>query len=56
MKKIIIYSLIFYLNLIISSSENEVKILYKVNDGIITNLDVEQEVNYLVSLNQNLSQ
>ena len=39
-----------------SSSANEVKILYKVNDGIITNLDVEQEVNYLVSLNQNLSQ
>jgi len=34
----------------------EIKILYKINDSIITNHDILEEVNYLVSLNKNLTQ
>jgi len=34
----------------------EIKILYKVNDSIITNHDIFEEINYLVSLNKNLTQ
>ncbi len=56
MKKILIYSFIIYFQLIFNSISNEIKILYKVNNGIITNQDVIEEINYLVSLNQNLSQ
>ena len=41
---------------IISVNSTEVKILYKVNDSIITNYDIIDEVNYLVSLNTNLTQ
>ena len=41
---------------IIGVNSNEVKILYKVNDSIITNYDIIDEVNYLVSLNTNLTQ
>ncbi len=41
---------------IINVYSNEVKILYKVNDSIITNYDIFEEVNYLVSLNTNLEQ
>ena len=41
---------------IIGVNSNEVKILYKVNDSIITNYDIVDEVNYLVSLNTNLAQ
>ncbi len=56
MKNSIIFFLLIYLNLTASLFSNEIKILYKVNDGVITNQDVIEEMNYLVSLNQNLSQ
>ena len=49
-------ALIIFLQLIINVYSNEVKILYKVNDSIITNYDIFEEVNYLVSLNRNLTQ
>ena len=56
MKKILIYTLIIYLQSIISVISKEIKILYKINDSIITNHDIFEEINYLVSLNKNLTQ
>ena len=40
----------------ISVISKEIKILYKINDSIITNHDIFEEINYLVSLNRNLAQ
>ena len=54
MIKVFTYALIVFLQFIINVYSNEVKILYKVNDSIITNYDIFEEVNYLVSLNKNL--
>ena len=45
-----------YFHLIINTFSNEIKIIYKVNDSIITNHDILEEINYLTSLNTNLSQ
>ena len=51
---------IFYLILFIVFSSNsiamgnELKIIFKVNDTVITNYDIEKEVNYLKSLNKNM--
>ena len=56
MIKVLTYTLIIFLHFIINVNSNEVKILYKVNDSIITNYDIFEEVNYLVSLNRNLTQ
>ena len=33
---------------------SEIKILYKINDDVITSYDVENESNYLKTLNKNL--
>ena len=56
MNKMIIYSLVITFYLITNTIAKEIKILYKINDNIITNHDIIEEINYLVSLNQNLSQ
>ena len=56
MIKVFICALIIFFQLIINVHSNEVKILYKINDSIITNYDVFEEVNYLVSLNKSLTQ
>ena len=56
MIKVFICALIIFFQLIINDHSNEVKILYKVNDSIITNYDIFEEVNYLVSLNKSLTQ
>ena len=48
--------MIIFFQFIINVYSNEVKILYKINDSIITNYDVFEEVNYLVSLNKSLTQ
>ena len=56
MKIIFAYTLIIYLYLITASISTEIKILYKINDSVITNYDISEEVNYLVSLNRNLNQ
>ena len=56
MIKVFTCASIIFLQFIISVNSNEVKILYKVNDSIITNYDIVDEVNYLVSLNTNLAQ
>lgn len=56
MIKVFICALIIFFQLIINVHSNEVKILYKVNDSIITNYDIFEEVNYLVSLNKSLTE
>ena len=48
---IIIINLIFFLILNFNLRANEVKILLKINNQIITNIDVENEYKYLTSLN-----
>ena len=59
MKKIF-KSLIIFLNIFLMTinlvSSQEIKILYKINNSIITNVDVNEEFNYLVSLNTNLKE
>ena len=56
MIKVFMFTLVIFLQLIINVYSSEVKILYKVNDSIITNYDIIEEVNYLVSLNTSLTQ
>ena len=56
MIKVFTCALVIFFQLIINVHSNEVKILYKINDSIITNYDVFEEVNYLVSLNKSLTQ
>ena len=56
MKKFLLYSLIIYIHLISNSISKEIKILYKINNSIITNQDIIEEINYLTSLNKNLNQ
>ena len=51
-KILLIFFLIFYsLNISIS---NEVRIIAKIDDKIITNIDIENERNYLVAINKNI--
>lgn len=54
MKKFIIF-FTFYLFFAFSSlsDENNIKILYKVNENVITNIDIINEVKYLKTLNKN---
>ena len=43
--------------LIIQSSilfGKDIKIVYKINDTIVTNYDIDYELNYLTALNKNL--
>ena len=56
MKNFFVYTLIILFQSIISANSNEIRILYKINDNIITNHDIKEEINYLISLNQNLKQ
>ena len=42
--------------MLIGANSNEIRIIYKINDNIITNHDINEEINYLISLNQNLKQ
>ena len=50
-----IITLIFSLILIPSINASEVKIIFKVNNEIITNIDIENEIKYLKVLNSNVS-
>ncbi len=49
---LIFLSLFFFSEKIIASEE--IKILYKIENSVVTSVDVENEMNYLVSLNKNL--
>ena len=52
-KSLIIFLNIFFITTNLIATQ-EIKILYKINNSIITNVDVKNESNYLVSLNTNL--
>tara|TARA_A100001015_G_C14450356_1_gene503876 strand:+ start:366 stop:542 length:177 start_codon:yes stop_codon:yes gene_type:complete len=52
MKKIIYIILIIFLNSKTIAFGNEIKIIFKVNDTVITNHDIDKEANYLKSLNK----
>ena len=54
MKKLLIFFSIFVLSFVNFAKAKEIKILYKLENEIITNQDVIDELNYLISLNNNL--
>ena len=54
MKFIFIFKIIIFLIFLNSSKANEVKIISKIGNEIITNIDVENEYNYLITLNTTL--
>ena len=51
-KKVVLY--FFLTTFSLDSISAEIQILYKINDEIITSYDVENEANYLKTLNKNL--
>ena len=55
-QKLKIFSFIMFLIIVFSFNinANEVKIIAKVNNQIITNIDVQNELNYLIALNSSL--
>ena len=54
-KRFLIYLIIFFFNIInVNSYEN--KILIKINNDIITSIDLYNESNYLLALNTNLKE
>ena len=55
MKKLLIFFSIVALSFVNFAKASEIKILYKLENEIITNQDVIDELNYLVSLNNNLT-
>ena len=54
--KLLIIILIIFINSKIAYSNNDVKILFKIDNEIITNIDVEKEKRYLIALNNKLSE
>ena len=54
MKKLLFIFFFSFLFIINAESENNISIEVKVNNEIITNLDIIDEINYLVALNNNL--
>ena len=54
MKKFLFIFFFSFLFIINAESENNISIEVKVNNEIITNLDIIDEINYLVALNNNL--
>ena len=54
--KKILFIIIFLLNLSFESNAIESKILIKVENEIITNIDLENEYKYLLALNKNLKE
>ena len=57
-QKLKIFSFILFLIIVFSFNvnANEVKIIAKVNNQIITNIDVQNELNYLIALNSSLQE
>ena len=56
LKTVTLISLIFFIFFSFNTKAKEVKILAKVNNNIITNVDVENEYNYLITLNTSLKE
>ena len=55
-KKIIIFILVFLLLNLKSVNSYENKIIYKLNNEIITSLDLKNEMKYLLALNPKLNE
>ncbi len=53
--KFLTFFLIFFQLVTQAQSGNDIKLLFKVNNTIITNIDVENEKNYLIALNKGLA-
>ena len=54
--KLLFFILIIFINSKIVHSNNDVKILFKIDNEIITNIDIEKEKRYLIALNNKLSE
>jgi len=54
--KLLFFILIIFINSKIVYSNNDVKILFKIDNEIITNIDIEKEKRYLIALNNKLSE
>ena len=54
MKKTLISFIIYIFVLNSNTYSNEIKIEYKIDNQIITNIDIDNEIKYLQSLNKNL--
>ena len=57
MNKLISFLNIFLIILIITNNtvaSQKIKILYKIDNSLITNIDINNELNYLISLNKKL--
>ena len=52
----LVYQLIFLILFSVILKANEVKIITKIGEEIITNIDIENEYNYLTTLNVSLKQ
>ena len=55
MQKLLIFFSVLVLSFINLAKAKDIKILFKLENEIITNQDVIDELNYLVSLNNNLT-
>ena len=55
MQKLLILFSVIILSYVNFVKANEIKILYKLENDIITNQDIIDELNYLISLNNNLT-
>ena len=51
----IIICIVFFIQLTMNLNSEEIKIKFKVDNEIITNFDLQKERNYLIALNNNLS-
>ena len=54
MKKTLVSFIIYIFVLNSNTYSNEIKIEYKIDNQIITNIDIDNEIKYLQSLNKNL--
>ncbi len=54
MKKIFVFLILMFCSNTISAYSIENKILFKINEEIITSIDLQNEINYLLATNQNI--
>ncbi len=54
MKKLFIFLILIFNSSIFNLAAIENKILFKINDEIITSIDLKNEINYLIATNQNI--
>ena len=54
LKKFLVYNYFIFFLQVYAYSENKVFIKFKIDNEIITNIDLENEKNYFIALNNNL--